>query len=423
MKGILISLLTLFLVFLIGTVLFFNAVPKEKRLLELINTDHSIEDPEFIYESCLLIGRPWTKNNQIEVLENGEEIYDSMVEAINSAERTITFETYEYYGDEAAQRFSEAFSAAAERGVKVHALLDFIGSVNATDEQLEMMEEAGVELIRWRKPSWYQFARFNHRTHRKLLIIDGNIGFTGGANVGDNWLGSVENGAYKDYHYKIRGSLVSELQASFSENWTSASGRLIYGNDYFSIQDSAGNKKMQVSSSHPREGKQKMRKMFIYSMASARDTVRFATAYFYPDQLFLDALQETAERGVTVQILVPGESIDKGFVRHASVNNWRGILESGVEIYEYQPSMYHAKLMIADNRMVSMGSSNLDNRSFRLNDETNVNILSEEFAATMTELYKNDKSEAERYTLKMWENRPYSNRLYGWVTELFGAHL
>jgi len=422
-KGILLSILSLFLIFIIGTVLFFNAIPKEKRLLDILESEYSFDDPEFILESGLLIGRPWKNNNSIEVLENGEEIYESMLDAINDAEFSITFETYEYYGEEAAQRFSEAFTAAAERGVKVHALIDFVGSIDATDEQLEMMEEAGVEVIRWRDPSWYQTARFNHRTHRKLLIVDGKVGFTGGANVGDDWLGGIENGAYKDYHYKMEGPIVSELQAAFSENWVAASGSLLKGSTYYSEQDSAGNKMMQISSSHPREGTQKMRKMFLYSMATARDTVRFATAYFYPDQTFLDALQKTAERGVTVQVLVPGESIDQGFVRHASVNNWRGILESGVEMYEYQPTMYHAKLMIADNRMVSVGSSNLDNRSFRLNDETNVNILSEEFASEMILKYEYDKGQAERYTLEMWENRPYSQRFYGWVTQLFGAHL
>jgi len=418
-----IAILVLFGIFLIGTVLFFNAMPQEKRVLESIDAFYSVNDSGFKRESGILAGREWVGGNSVTVLENGEAIYSAMLDAIRSAEKTLTFETYQFHDGEVGYEFAEALADAARRGVKVHALLDFVGSIDSSRDQLNLMEDAGVELIRWREPAWYQLARFNYRTHRKILIMDGRVAFTGGANITDDWIGGVENGAFRDFHYKLQGPVAAELQGAFSENWVTSTGKLLSGPMYYPELEESGNLMMQVTSSHPQEGVKKMRKKFLYALASARVNIRLATAYFYPDQSFLDALEDAANRGVHVQILVPGESIDKGFVRHASVNRWRGILESGVEIYEFQPSMYHAKLTIIDDYFVSVGSSNLDNRSFRLNDETNVNILDERFAAEMAAFYNNDLDYSERYTLEDWDNRPLRSRIAGRITQIFGSHL
>lgn len=416
-------ILICFGIFLTGAVLFFNAIPKEIRVLDSINAHYDVRDAGFQRESGLLTGREWVSGNSISVLENGEAIYSAMLDAIRSAEESVTFETYQFHDGKVGNKFAEALAGAADRGVRVHVIMDYVGSIDASEDQLERMRDAEVELIRWRNPAWYQIARFNYRTHRKLLIKDGRIAYTGGANITDDWIGGIEHGAFRDFHYELRGPVTAELQGAFSENWVASTGKLLSGPAYYPELEEAGNLLMQVISSHPQEGVKKMRKMFLYALASARESIRLTTAYFYPDKSFLDALEDAANRGVHVQILLPGESIDKGFVRHASVNLWRGILEAGVEIYEFRPSMYHAKLAIIDDYLVSIGSSNLDNRSFRLNDETNVNILDGTFAKEMIRFYNHDLDYSERYTLEEWENRPLRSRIAGRMTQFFGWHL
>lgn len=249
-------------------------------------------------------------------------------------------------------------------------------------------------------------ARFNHRTHRKLLVVDGKIGYTGGANTADDWLPDPEDGGYKDFHFRFVGPVVNSLQAAFSENWVSARGELLTGEMWYPASDSSGSVLAQVTTSHPREGKHIVRKMLLHSISSATDRVRIGSAYFFPDDGFIEALVRTQERGVQVQILVPGEEIDQNYLRYASQTLWGDLLKAGIEIYEYQPTMYHAKLMIVDDNFVTLGSTNFDNRSFRLNDETNVNILDEEFAAEMINYFESNLEESVLFTLEDWENRP-----------------
>ncbi|SEP08830.1 phospholipase D-like domain-containing protein [Aquisalimonas asiatica] len=407
----------------IGNIVLFNALPKPKRLQQPVEVDYGVSDPQFQRTMGVLMQTPIVDGNRIALLEDGEAIYAGMLEAIDDAEHSITFETYEFWGEEAAGAFASALSEAAERGVAVHALLDFIGSAAADPDKLEQMKDAGVELIRWREPSWYELARFNHRTHRKLLITDGTTGFTGGANVADNWLPDDDGEAYRDNHFRLEGPVVGNLQAAFMENWLDASGTLPLGEAYFPELDDAGELPMQVVNSAPREGYHRIRKMLLYAIAAAEEQITIGTAYFYPDPDFLGALTDASDRGVTVRILVPGDSIDKGFVRHASVNRWEPMLEAGVEIYEYQPSMYHSKLLSIDDQWASIGSTNLDNRSFRINDETNVNVYDTAFARDIRHLVEEDLDDAERYDLERWQDRPWHKRLAGWLTMTIGGHL
>lgn len=409
------------LVFLVGTVIFFNAQPKPMRVKEPIQLDYGVTDPQFKHTMNALFGKA-VRGNSIEVLVNGEAIYESMLNAVASAEHTITFETYEFWGEKAAGAMAKALAAAAERGVRVYATLDYLGSVQASSGKFDLMEDAGVSLRRWREPSWYQLARFNHRTHRKLLVVDGRVGFIGGANIADNWLGGIENGAYRDNHFRMEGPVVAKLQASFQENWLNATGELLVGQLYLPLLEETGGLTMQVVSSSPREGQHRMRQMFLYAFAAAEERIRISSAYFYPDLMVLEALEDAAKRGVNVEILVPGEEIDKGFFRHASVSRWQDILKAGVRIYEYQPAMLHAKLLIVDDHFTSIGSSNLDNRSFRINDETNVNVFDSEFAAEMNHVLDKDLANARRYDLEDWEDRPWNKRLVGRILTIAGPH-
>ncbi len=406
----------------IGGVILSNATPKPKRLVEPVVVDYGVEDARFVRSLQHILPHPILDGNHIEHIEGGEAIYAAKLAAIAAAEHTISFEVFEFFGDKAAAAFAEALAEAAQRGVTVHALLDFVGSMPAEEEHLKRMEEAGVEVIRWREPSWYQLPQFNHRTHRKLLIVDGQIGFTGGANVTDSWLPDDDEPGYRDHHFRITGPVVGNMQGAFAEVWLEASGELLHGEAYFPELEPQGELRMQMVSSKPREGMHRIRMMFKYAVAAAQERITISSAYFYPDPSFLEALTEAAERGVEVRILLPGDSIDYGFVRQASINRWRPMLEAGVEIYEYQPSMYHAKLISIDDRWASIGSTNIDNRSFRINKEGNVNIYDEDFARYVRGLVEEDLNDAIPFTLARWEERPWHKRLAGWVSMIAGAH-
>ncbi|MCC5941932.1 MAG: hypothetical protein JJU37_10355 [Balneolaceae bacterium] len=413
----------LFLAYLIGGILYFNATPKDKRITEPIISQYNAEEIGFRQESGLLLGRNWVDGNHVEILDSGDEIFSSKFDAIRNAEKSITKETYNYWGEKIGTPLAEELAAAAKRGVKVHFLMDFVGSRKADSEQLRIMDDAGVEVVRWRQPSWLQLSRFNHRTHRKILVVDGKTAFTGGANAADDWFYHEDNGGFRDYHYKITGPVVNDFQQGFSENWVASTGKLLTGTDYYPALDVEGDYSMQVTSSHPREGQKKIRKMYLYAISSANETIRISSAYFFPDNDFLDALAEAAERGVRVQIIVPGENIDQAYFRLASKNRWDTLLQSGVEIFEYQPAMYHAKLLIVDDIFVSFGSANFDNRSFRINDELNANVLSREFASKRINYFEQDLENSQPYTLEKLEERSGWEKFVGQITQILGPHL
>jgi len=411
------------LAFLLGTVVLFNAMPKPIRLHQPVQLEFGVSDPQFRHTLQALFGNPVVEGNRIELLKNGEDIYQGMLESIARAEHTVTLETFEFWGEKSAGAVADALAKASERGVRVHVTLDYIGSALADESKFQRMEDAGVMLNRWRAPSWYELSRFNHRTHRKLLVVDGREAFTGGANISDNWLGDIADGAYRDNHFRIQGPAVAHLQAAFQENWLDAMGEMLLGQAYLPQLETQGETPLQVVNSAPREGHYQMRMLFLIAFAAAEERIRIASAYFYPDNMVLEALKDAAERGVEVEILVPGGEINQGFFRHASVNRWQGMLEAGVRLYEYEPSMLHVKLLIVDDQWTSIGSSNMDNRSFRINDETNVNVFDTDFARKMGATLDADMAQAKRYTKERWEQRPWHKRLAGWVTMTVGAHL
>ncbi len=411
---------TLFVVILANVVLF-NALPKPERLTVMPTPDFVVGDVSFRRSMGALLHAPVLPGNRLELLRDGPDIYAAMLEAIRSANHSITFETYEFWGEDAAGALADAFSEAARSGVRVHVLVDYVGSAPASPDKFDAMVDAGVEVVRWREPSWYQMSRFNHRTHRKLLMIDGAAGFIGGANITDNWLPGGEH-QYRDNHFRVTGPVVANMQAAFAETWLDATGEVLHGDDYFPQLHPDGDLAVQLVKSSPREGRYRMRAMLLLAMSAAGESITASTAYFYPDAMFLDAMIEAVERGVRVRVLMPGNTIDKGFVRHASINRWRPALEAGVELYEYKASMYHSKLVAIDDQWATLGSTNLDNRSFRINDEANLNIYDEDFARSVRELIEEDLDEARRYTLEHWEQRPRWQRVAGGIASLLGAH-
>ncbi|MCC5887767.1 MAG: cardiolipin synthase B [Gammaproteobacteria bacterium] len=400
-----------------------NAVPEPMRVSEPLTSVPAIDTEEFRHLQSVLLGSAATPGNRIDTLENGDEIFAAKLKAIDQAARSVTFETFEFFGEDIAGAFTEAFVRAAQRGVAVHAIFDYLGSMAAGAEKFRRMEDAGVEVVRWRQPSWHQLSRFNNRTHRKLLIVDGSIGFTGGANSADPWQGTPDSGGYRDNHYRFEGPVVAHLQNAFMRNWLDASNQLLHSEAYFPLLEERGEVPAKVVSSSPQGGTHRIRLMVLLAIAGSRDSILLGTPYFYPDDMIMDALLDARRRGVSVDLMLPAEGHYSTFVREASMNRWGELLEAGVRIHEYLPSKYHAKLYIVDEYWISIGSANLDNRSFRLNDETNVIIMNHELAATLTAQYQRDLQQTRTYDLEVWKQRPRLRRLLGWLAMTIGWHL
>jgi cardiolipin synthase len=292
-------------------------------------------------------------------------------------------------------------------------ILDWQGTQKMDRASLQLMKDAGVEVAKYNpmKPFqpafWYRPTRINNRTHRKLLIVDGRVGFTGGVGIADEWDGNAQDPKHwRDNHYRIEGPVVGELQAAFLDNWLRTNGSVLHGNDYFPAQDASGSYKAQTFKSSQRGGSESARLMYLTSIASAAKNVRLANAYFVPDKLAIDTFLDAAKRGVKIEIIVPGPHIDQQAVRKASRNVWPQLLKAGIRIYEYQPTMFHCKYMIVDDLWVSVGSSNFDSRSFRLNAEANLNVLNADFAAKQIRVFEQDKTNSKEITLEMLRHQP-----------------
>ena len=378
-----------------------------------VHHQYSTGDPQFERTMNSLLGPALTNGNRIVTFRNGDEIFPAMLNAIRSARRSIDFETYIYWKGEVGHQFAEALAERARARVPVHVILDWQGTQKMDRASLLLMQEAGVEVSKYNplrplQPGfWYRPMRINNRTHRKLLIVDGKIGFTGGVGIADEWDGHAQDPKHwRDNHYRVEGPVVAEMQAAFLDNWLRINGSVLQGNDYFPPLASAGSCVAQSFKSSQRGGSESARLMYLVSIASASKTVRLANAYFVPDALSIDTFVAAAKRGVKIEIIVPGPHIDQQTVRAASRNNWPKLLQAGIRIYEYQPTMFHCKYMVVDDLWTSVGSSNFDSRSFRLNAEANLNVLNADFAAKQIRVFENDKAHSKEITLEMLKHQP-----------------
>jgi len=336
--------------------------------------------------------------NKITTLVNGTQIFPAMLNAIRAAKHSINFETYVFSDGEIAREFTEALAERATAGVKVRAILDAHGSAKAGAKNLTRMREAGVEVVNYHSIFWLDPRRYNYRSHRKLLILDGKVAFTGGVGIADDWIGNAESPKHwRDNHYEVTGPVVAQLQAIFMGNWLRSRGTVPHGSNYFPELTVTGPSLAQAIGSSSRNASLDM--MYLLAIASAQKTLRIENAYFLPDELLCKELIHAAARGVKVEILVPGKYTDRKLVRLASHRHCAKLLKAGVKIYEYQPTMLHVKLMIVDDAFVSIGSGNFDNRSIQLNDEANLNVLDQNFAAEQTRLFELDKKQSHEMPL------------------------
>ncbi|MGK2943376.1 MAG: phospholipase D-like domain-containing protein [Desulfuromonadales bacterium] len=388
-------------------VLLQNFKTPEKVLERKVEHRYIVSDPQFRREMSVLLGPAIVRGNKVTALQNGNEIFPAMLLAIRSAQTSITFETYIYWSGEIGEKFSQALSERARAGVLVSIIIDWVGSTKMEQSLLDSMQAAGVQLHRYRPLRWYNFGRMNNRTHRKLLVVDGRIGFTGGVGIADQWTGDGGDPEHwRDTHFRIEGPVVAQMQAAFNDNWIKTTGQVLNGPSYFPALKDVGEMEAHVFVASPSGGNESMHLMYLLAIAAAEATIDLAASYFVPDRLLIEALIAACGRDVRVRILLPGPHIDSLTVKIASKADWGALLHAGAEIHVYQPTMLHTKLLVIDAEFVSVGSTNFDIRSIRLNDEASLNIYSSDFATQMTAVFEADLLAAESYSLARWKSRP-----------------
>lgn len=363
---------------------------------------------------------PIISGNRLTILLNGEQIYPAVLEAIGRARTTITYAQYSYEDGDIARQLAEAMAERCRAGVKAHVLLDTVGTVSMPREYVELMSKAGCEVVSFRPIGPFSLNRANNRNHRRILVVDGRVGFTGGSGVSSKWMG---NGRvpdhWRDTDVKVEGPVVEYLQGAFAENWVEATGVVLGGADYFPRPiEIKGRTSAQVIRSGPSGGSYAMYTTFLLALSSARHSIQVTNPYVLLDEQMMETLVQAARRGVRVRFLVPAVS-DHPLVRHAGRRQFGQLLEAGVEIYEYTAALLHAKTIVIDGVWATVGSTNLDHRSFRLNDELNVVAYDAGFAAQLEKVFREDLRYARKMDLEAWRNRGVKGR----ILELFALPL
>jgi len=354
----------------------------------------------------------------LDVLTNGPSFYPAELEAIRNATQSVNIEAYIFQKGKIADQYISALTERARAGVKVNLVIDSFGSAGTTKRYLATLLDAGGKVGWYNGPSWHRLMHLDNRTHRELMIVDGRVGFIGGAGIADQWYsGTKGHPRWRDSAVRIEGEAVCNLQATFAENWLAASGEVLMGEAYFpSLRNENPLVAMVVNSTSTVGGGTRARILFQLLLASARESISITTPYFLPDRSLMKELCRAVDRGLRVRILVPGRKSDHMVTRSTSRAGYGELLKAGAEVYEYQPSMIHAKVLCIDNLWVVVGSTNFDNRSFGINDEVNLALRDENIAMRFENDMAFDLEQSRRISLKEWQNRPVTER----ATELMG---
>ena len=378
--------------------------------LELPTLD--IKQPAFAATLGAYTGTTVVGGNRVEILLNGEEIFPAKLALIRSARRTINYAQYVFEEGEPAKDVAEALAERCRAGIKVNVLLDAVGTLAMPTEFRDEMKNGGCRVENFRPLKPFSINRVNYRNHRRILVVDGLVGITGGAGTSGKWSGNGrQEGHWRDTDVLIEGPVVGQLQGAFAENWLEATGVAIGGPDYFPRRrlEAKGEVDAQIVRSSPAGGGTAMYTMFLLALASARHSIHITNPYFVPDEKMIDTLLAAAKRGVEIKLLIPG-AIDHNLVRQASRSEFGRLLKSGVQIYEYRPALLHAKTMIVDGLWSTVGSTNLDHRSFSLNDELNVAIYDVATAQKLERVFAEDLSNSRRILYDDWNNRGMASR-------------
>ena len=397
------------------------ALAQDQQTLK-IESAHGAEDPMFPGYVAAVLGGNASGGNSYTVLTNGDQIFPPMLEAVNSAQRRISFETYIYNEGVIGRQFTEAFIAAARRGVLVQLVVDAMGSSKIPKEWQENLRSAGVKVGEFGRPKWYALEELNYRTHRKILVVDGKIGFTGGVGLDDQWLGHAQDKEHwRDTMVRIDGPVVRIMEGAFNENFIETSPSPVTPVvdppivSPPSPQDSA-----MVQRSSPTGGSNDLKRLYLLSIAAARRTLDITTPYFVTDESSDWSLEQAVRRGVKVRILVEGDLTDAMPVKYASRQAYQRLLDLGIEIYEYQRSMMHAKAMVVDGSWSTFGSANFDNRSLELNDEMNVAVSDRGLAARLLQDFEQDVRNARKLDAAQWRQRPFLEKTREYFWSYFG---
>ncbi len=383
----------------------------------------ALDSPEFSRMLAVLTDAQEHSDTAIEVLPNGECFYEAELSAIRAAQSHICLEAYILQKGEIASRFIEALTERARAGVKVRIVLDAVGSFNTWRRNFRDLLAAGGE-VHWYMPfRWQNWLRYNHRTHRELLIIDGQIGFLGGAGIADHWykprrqwFTGKKLRRWRDTMFRVQGRAVASLQSIFAENWVEASGELLTGARYYPECEAKGSAAAMVVDSTPSAGRAtRARMLFQTLIASAARSIHITTPYFLPDRGARKALVDAIRRGVDLKIIVPGKHSDHLLTRRSSRRIYGELLKHGAQIYEYGPSMLHAKTLVVDGLWSVFGSTNFDSRSFGLNDEMNIAALDEGLSDRLERDFQDDLAVSRRITYRKWSRRPIFERLHEWL--------
>lgn len=384
-----------------------------------VKTAIGAEDPGFPLYLSRLLGHPLTSGDAYKVLTNGDVAFPAMFAAIDGAQHRVSFEGYIFSPGEVGDRFTSAFEAAAHRGVEVRLVLDSVGAT-MDEDHIARLEKAGVKI------SWFNPVRslgieeVNYRTHRKALIVDGDVAFVGGIGVADQWLADTpEEPRWRDTHVEMRGPAAINVEAAFHENWIETGG-VVEPDVLTHDGQTGGMAESIVVWSSPEGGTNGMKLLYLLAIASARKTIDIQSPYLITDESTNWSLAEARRRGVRVRLLVEGDRTDAKPVKFAGRAGYEKFLEQGIEVYEYQPAMMHAKVFVVDGRMNIVGSANFDNRSLELNDELNVVIFDRDVAGRLQMDFERDLTQSKRLDLESWRSRPFHIKGREKVWSLFG---
>jgi cardiolipin synthase len=374
---------------------------REQRAPELDDRQHRLRRTL----ECLT-GVAFTEGNRLTVLRNGDRIFPAMLTAIQEAQRSVDLMTYVYWKGDIAHRFAETLSAAARRGVRVRLLIDAVGGLQIEKGLVDRMDAAGVHVEWFRKPWLNSPLKQNHRCHRKVLVVDEEIGFTGGVGIAEEWCGDARSkDEWRDTHVEVRGPAVDGLAAAFSQNWAESGRDLYDDSDRFPQQQQAGSTVAQVVRGSASLGWDDLQTTFRVLLDTAEERLRLATAYFAPDDFFLERLCAAAQRGVEVDVLLPGPHADKRVCQLASEAAYDQLVTCGVRVWNFQPSMMHAKIMVVDGQAAAVGSSNFNRRSLDHDEEVVLVALDTAVAGLLEEHFVADLERSEEIDLTRWRNR------------------
>lgn len=366
-----------------------------------------VGSPDHMRAAEALTGHPISDGSRVEPLINGDLIFPAMLETIRGAERTLCLETYIYWTGDIASELAGAVCERAEAGVQCKILVDAVGALKMESDLLERMGRSGATVVRFRPPKPYALRRLTNRTHRRLLVADGRIGMTGGVGIAAEWEGDAKGpDEWRDTHVMVRGPVVRGLLGAFAEHWLEATGEVLAGEGFLPQLDPIGDGvPVQAVRSNAGVGDSNAEAIYYLAIASAKRKLDLAAAYFVPRPAFIEALTGAAERGVEVRVVVPGPHIDKSLVRTAGRAAYEELLDQGVQLFEYQPTMFHAKTLSVDRRWTTVGTVNFDNRSFQLHDEITLGVWDEHFARLLGESFDADVKHSERIEPGRWRRR------------------